>query len=103
MVIFGFRIIYSLDCVDLISSISTVLRDYPDASFVLCYQDRGILYSIDEYLERYSLKCTLIPYSFDTDAFLAYNPHLSSLFSERPILILLEIARKDADFHFLIA
>lgn len=73
----------------------------------MCYQDRNLLYSIDELFEHWELKSRLIPlstFSFDARRFV-YNNDMS-IVDEFPVdnvedvLVMLEIRRVQDPFIF---
>lgn len=96
------------DFADFIATVAYFLDRCRGSPFVLCYQDRNLLYSIDELLDHWSLKSALIPLSsfkFEVGPFLAANS--ADLVEDFPeentdtIMVLLEVRRHDEAFSFV--
>lgn len=85
-----------------------LLDHFRGAPLVTCYQDRNMLYSLDELFEHWGLKAALLPsasFAFDAEAFLRRNgahpvddfPPPSEIDS---VLFTLEVCRRDQPFTF---
>lgn len=98
-----------VDFADLVATVAYLLDRSPGVPFVMCYQDRNLLYSIDELFEHWGLKSELIPlqsFAFDAESFIARND--AGLVDEFPVedidkvLVMLEIRKRDEPFVFAI-
>lgn len=96
------------DFADLVATVAFFLERYRGVPFVMCYQDRNLLYSIDELFEHWGLKSELIPldtFGFDAHRFVALN-ETANIVDEFPledvdsVLVMLEVRRKDEPFVF---
>lgn len=97
-----------LDFADLVSTLAFMLSSYPEATFVMCHQDRNLLYSIDELFEFWGLKSDLIPFSsfeFSPADYIRINEKglvddFPSAEDAEDVLIVLEVCRKESKFRF---
>jgi hypothetical protein len=95
------------DFADLVATVAFMLDRYPGVPFVMCYQDRNLLYSIDELFEFWGLKSELISFkdfNFDAARFVESND--PSIVDDFPlenvddVLVMLEICRQSDKFVF---
>lgn len=100
------------DFSDLVATAAFLMKRSQGAHWIMCYQDRNLLYSIDELFEYWGLKSALVSFEsfkFDPSLFVAHNgnAHTSPIDDFPPVsschevLYLLEICYKDQPFMFV--